>query len=56
MLVVVYEEKHTRVFVSLQHELGLAGLRIPELYAAVLATTKYPVAVWCKSNAQDKVL
>lgn len=41
---------------ALQHELSNAGMRIPELDAAIFRTGQDPVAVRGEGNAQDKVL
>jgi hypothetical protein len=47
---------HTRVLMSLQHELGDTRVGIPELDTAVLGTTEHPVAVGRKGDAENKVL
>ena len=47
---------HTRVLVSLQHELSNTRLGVPELDATVLGTAEHPVAMGRKSDAENKVL
>jgi hypothetical protein len=45
-----------RVLVALQHELRVAGSRIPELYPAVLGSGEDPVSIWGEGNREDEVL
>ena len=47
--------KLTGVLVALKHELSLAGGRVPELHATVLASGHDPLAIRCEGNAEDKV-
>lgn len=41
---------------TLQHELRDTCMGIPELHTTVFGTRQHPVAVWCKSNTENKVL
>ena len=41
---------------ALEHELSLAGSRVPELHTTVLATGHDPLAIGSESDAEDKVL
>ena len=52
------DETHARtgVLVTLEHQLGVTSSRVPKLDTAILRPTQNPLAVWCKRNAQDKVL
>jgi hypothetical protein len=48
--------EHTRVLVTLQHELGNTCVRIPELHATILGATEDPVAVGSESDTKHEVL
>lgn len=50
------QNKLTRVLVTLEHELGSASGRVPELHAAVLATRHDPLAIRRLSDTEDEVL
>lgn len=41
---------------TLEHELGVSSIGIPELNASVFRSTKHPSAVRCKGNAEHKIL
>lgn len=41
---------------ALEHELSLAGSRVPELHTTVLATGHDPLAIRSESDTEDKVL
>ena len=49
-------QKLTRILVALKHQLAGPGIWIPELHASIFGTTQHPITIWCKGNAQDKVL
>ena len=55
-LMTVQTGAFTRVLVSLKHDLGSSSVRIPELHASVFGSTENPLAVWCKSDTENKVL
>jgi len=42
--------------VALEHELSLAGSRVPELHTTILATGHDPLAIRSEGDAEDKVL
>ena len=41
---------------ALEHELSLAGSRVPELHTTVLATRHDPLAIGSEGDAEDEVL
>ena len=41
---------------ALQHELGIAGTRIPELDTSVLRSGEDPGSIRCESNGENEVL
>lgn len=45
-----------RVLVALEHELGMAGARVPKLDTTVLGAGEHPFRVGGERNAEDKVL
>lgn len=42
--------KHTGILMSLQHELRVTRVGVPELHATILATGHDPLAVWRESD------
>jgi hypothetical protein len=42
--------------VALEHELGMAGARVPELDATILGSREHPFRVGGEGNAENKVL
>jgi hypothetical protein len=49
-------DRDNRVLVSLKHELGLSGARIPELDASILGAREDPLVVRCEGHTEHKVL
>lgn len=48
--------RDNRVLVTLEHQLGVAGARIPELNSTVLGAGHDPLSIRGKGNAENKVL
>lgn len=41
---------------ALEHHLSLSSHDIPELDTSILRAAKYPMTIWSKANAKNKVL
>lgn len=47
---------HTTILVSLQHELCMSSVWIPELHAAILRSRHDPLSIWGKRNTENEIL